>query len=111
MGEAERKNREGKPCNSGKWREITGKGEVKEIEWNEMEVIPATQRRVYGSKWSERKWRRECRTDRMRKRQLEIEEQKSDEEERKKTIQGMATAQETTKEMEEEHSDEGDIEG
>ena len=102
MGEAEKRNREGKSRNSGKWKEITGEGEVKETEGNGLELIPFTTKKVYGSRWSEGKWRRENKIDHMRRRPLDIEGRNLDDEERRKTIHGRTTVQGAASETKEE---------
>ena len=101
MEEAERKNREEKARNSEKWKAITGKGEDGETEWSEMEVIPYDQGRRRISR--QKKWKRMDRMDRTRRRPLEIEGPDEYDEERRKTIQGITTTQETTERTEEGH--------
>merc|ERR1712212_1346494 len=77
MQEAERRNKEGRTRNSGKWKGMEEEG---------MELVPFNGGRTFGSRWSDKEWKKE---DKLKnEKPLSIEGRNPDEEERRKTIQG-----------------------
>ena len=87
MQEAERRNKEGRTRNSGKWKGMEGES---------LELVPFDGGRTFGSRWSDREWKKE---DKLKnKKPLSIEGRSLDDEERRRTIQETTATQETAKE-------------
>merc|ERR1712055_665609 len=87
MQEAERRNKEGRTRNSGKWKGMEEEG---------LELVPFNGGRTVGSRWSDREWKKE---DKLKnKKPLSIEGRSLDDEERGRTIQETTATQETAKE-------------
>ena len=77
MQEAERRNKEGRTRNSGKWKGMEEEG---------LELVPFRGGRTFGTRWSDKEWKKE---DKLKnEKPLSIEGRNPDEEERRKTIQG-----------------------
>ena len=77
MQEAERRNKEGRTRNSGKWKGMEEGG---------LELMPFRGGRTFGTRWSDKDWRKEDKLN--NEKPLSIEGWNPNEEERRKTIQG-----------------------